>query len=65
MPMIIFEGGKMDREKKKNLIRGLTEAAAKATGIRPQAFTICLHENAPDNIGVGGELLTDVLAREK
>ena len=65
MPIITFEGGKMDREKKKNLIQGLTEAAARATGIRTQAFTICIHENDPDNIGVGGELLTDILAREK
>lgn len=65
MPIIIFEGGKMDREKKKTLIEGLTEAAAKATGIRRQAFTICIHENDPDNIGVGGECLTEMLAREK
>ena len=65
MPMIIFEGGKMDREKKKELIQGLTEAAARATGIRPQAFTICIHENHYDNLGVGGEPLAEVLAREK
>jgi len=64
MPIITFEGGKMDREKKKTLIEGLTETAARVTGIRPQAFTICIHENGPDNIGVGGELLTDLLARE-
>lgn len=64
MPMITIEAGRMDREMKKTLIKGLTDAAAKATGIRPQAFTVCIHENDHDNIGVGGECLADVLARE-
>jgi len=65
MPLIIFEGGKMDLDRKKELIRGLTETAAKVTGIGAQAFTIYIHENDHDNIGVGGQLLTEFLAREK
>lgn len=64
MPLIIYEAGKMDAEKKKELIQGLTETASRVTGIRPQAFTICIHENDYDNFGVGGEVLTDMLARE-
>jgi 4-oxalocrotonate tautomerase len=64
MPLIIFEGGKMDQGKKKELIQGLTGTAAQVTGIRPQAFTIYIHENDHDNIGVGGEVLTQVLAKE-
>ena len=64
MPVIIFEGGKMDLGKKKELVQGLTKAAADATGIHAQAFVICIHENDPDNVGVGGEMLTEVLARE-
>jgi 4-oxalocrotonate tautomerase len=64
MPLLIYEAGKMDVEKKKELIQGLTETAARVTGIRPQAFTICIHENDYDNFGVGGEVLTDILARE-
>jgi 4-oxalocrotonate tautomerase len=63
MPLIMFEGGTMDKDKKKELIQGLTETAAKVTGIRPQAFTIYIHENDHDNIGVGGEVLTEYLAR--
>ena len=64
MPLIVFEGGRMDPDKKKELIQGLTEIAAKVTGIRPQAFITYIHENDYDNIGVGGEVLTEVLARE-
>ena len=63
MPVIIFEGGTMDQGKKKELICELTDAAVKVTGIRPQAFIICIHENPTDNIGVGGECLTEVLAK--
>ena len=65
MPLIVFEGGKMDQEKKRELIRELTDAAARVTGIGAPAFTIYIHENDHDNIGVGGELLTEVLARQK
>jgi 4-oxalocrotonate tautomerase len=64
MPLIIFEGGPMELDKKKELIRELTDAAVKVTGIGAPAFTIYIHENEHDNIGVGGELLTEVLARQ-
>ena len=63
MPVITFEGTKMEMDKKKELIRELTEASVKVTGIGAPAFTIYIHENEHDNIGVGGELLTDILAR--
>jgi 4-oxalocrotonate tautomerase len=65
MPVIIFEGGgKMDKDKKGELIRELTDAAVRVTGIGAPAFTIYIHENEHDNIGVGGELLTEILARQ-
>ena len=65
MPVIIFEGGgKLDKDKKGELIRELTDAAVRVTGIGAPAFTIYIHENEYDNIGVGGELLTDVLKRQ-
>jgi len=63
MPVIIFEGNKLDLDKKKELIRELTQTAAKVTGIGAPAFTIYIHENENDNIGVGGQLLTEYLAR--
>jgi 4-oxalocrotonate tautomerase len=66
MPVIIFEGGgKMDQDKKGELIRELTDAAVRVTGIGAPAFIIYIHENEHDNIGVGGERLTEVLARRE
>ena len=66
MPVIIFEAGNMMAlEKKRELIRELTDAAVKVTGIGAPAFAIYIHENEHDNIGVGGELLTEILARQK
>lgn len=66
MPLIVFEvGGPMAREKKKELVQRLTETASEVTGIAPQAFTIYIHENEHDNIGVGGRVLSEILAERK
>jgi 4-oxalocrotonate tautomerase len=64
MPMMIFEGPVMDVEKKRALVKALTDAASQITGIRREAFTITIHENPHENIGVGGELLPDRMKRE-
>ncbi len=62
--MMTFEGPVMDVEKKRSLVKALAEAASVVTGIRKDAFTIVIHENPHENIGVGGELLPDRLKRE-
>lgn len=62
MPFIKVEAGKMDRETKEKLIVGLTRAASETLGIREEAFTILIKENETDNWGIGGRLLTRVLA---
>ena len=59
MPTIFFYGPKLEKEKKKELIRSFTESASRATGIDKSAFVVYLRESAPDNVGVGGELLED------
>jgi 4-oxalocrotonate tautomerase len=64
MPVIIFEGSRLDLDKKRELIRELTDTAVRVTGIGAPAFTIYIHENEHDNIGVGGELLTEILRRQ-
>lgn len=61
MPLIIFEGPKMPKEKKRELVRLFTEAASRVTGIRKEVITTVIHENDKDNIGAGGELLSDRL----
>ncbi len=64
MPLIIFEGPRMDTDKKRELVRSFAEVASRVTGIRKEVITTVIHENEKENIGVGGELLPDRLARE-
>ena len=64
MPLIIFEGPRMEQEKKRELVRSFAEAASRVTGIRKEVFTTVIHENEPEYIGVGPELLLDKLSRE-
>jgi len=63
MPTIFFYGPKLDKEKKKEMIKSFTETASKVTGIDKSAFVVYLRESTPENVGVGGELLEDRLGR--
>ena len=64
MPTIRFDGPHLSKEQKAELVRDFTEAAAKVTGIRKEAFVVMIRENDPENVGVGGELLVERLKRE-
>jgi 4-oxalocrotonate tautomerase len=48
----------MSKEQKKDLVESFTREAARVTDIPAQAFIILINENDPDNVGVGGELLS-------
>lgn len=61
MPTIFFFGPKLDKEKKKEMIKSFTETASRLTGIEKSAFVVYLRESTPEDVGVGGELLEDVL----
>lgn len=61
MPIITFDGGKLTREQKAELVSQFTETAHKTTGIHKEAFVVIIRENDRENIGVGGELLADRL----
>lgn len=50
----------MSREKKALLVSRMTEIAAEATGLAPESIYVFIKENEPDNVGVGGVLLTDL-----
>jgi 4-oxalocrotonate tautomerase len=65
MPVIVFEGRKLKKEQKEELIRGFTEVAHRVTGIPKEAFTVFLKENEPDNVGVGGEPLSKRLLKQE
>ena len=59
MPTVFFYGPKLDKDKKREMIRSFTETASKLTGIDKSAFVVYLRESSPENVGVGGELLED------
>ncbi len=59
MPVIFFYGPELEKEKKRELIKSFTESASKATGIDKNAFLVFLRPTSRDNVGVGGELLSD------
>jgi 4-oxalocrotonate tautomerase len=65
MPTIFFYGPELDDAKKKELIGDCTKTASRLTGIPESAFQIYLRSSSPDNVGVGGELLREMLERQK
>lgn len=65
MPFIKFEGGKIDKEKKEKLISEFTRVASETLGIPEDAFIVLIKENEMDNWGIGGKVLTKVLAERE
>lgn len=59
MPVITLEGAKLTKEQKSKLVKELTASAAKIMNASEQAFIVLLKENEKENIGVGGQLLSD------
>jgi len=59
MPTIFFYGPKLTTEKKKTLIKEFTEAASNATGLPQSSFVVYLRDVAREDVGVGGELLSE------
>jgi 4-oxalocrotonate tautomerase len=55
----------MSKEQKKDLVESFTREAARVTGIPTQAFIVLINENDPDNVGVGGELLSGRMAKKQ
>jgi 4-oxalocrotonate tautomerase len=57
MPTIMVEGPPMDIDRKRELVKRLSEAAAEVYGIGH--ITVLIRENPPENVGLGGKLLAD------
>jgi 4-oxalocrotonate tautomerase len=66
MPNINIDGPIIkDIEKKKLLVKEMTDAAVKAYGLPREAIVVLIKENPPENVGVGGKLLADRIKKEK
>ncbi|MDY6959504.1 MAG: 4-oxalocrotonate tautomerase DmpI [Halobacteriota archaeon] len=60
MPNITIDGPELkDIDAKRELVKSITGAASKAYGIPKEAFVILIKESAPENVAIGGTLLTD------
>ena len=59
MPVITFETPQINKAQKQQLVKEFTESAAKITGIPEAGFYVFIKENELDNVGVGGQLLSD------
>lgn len=59
MPVITLEMAPLTIEQKRELAQELTNSAAKITGLPKESFYVFIRENCLDNLGVGGELLSD------
>ena len=57
MPLIVVNGPNIDLEKKRQLVKAITDAATGVYGNIP--ITVLIKENPPENVGVNGELLVD------
>lgn len=60
MPAITVEGPRIkDIEVKRSLVKEMTDAAAKAYGLPAKIMVVLIKENLPENVGVGGQLISD------
>jgi 4-oxalocrotonate tautomerase len=61
MPAIIVEGPKADLNTKKELVRRLTEVVREVYGVKH--VSVIIHEVELENVGVDGELLSEIIGR--
>jgi 4-oxalocrotonate tautomerase len=59
MPVITVETGRLNKEQKVRLVKDLTTTAANIMDVNEQAIIVFLKENESENIGFGGQLLSN------
>ena len=59
MPLITMKIAPLPKEQKKELAQKMTRLASEITGIPEPAFTMFVEEYPPENIAVGGTLLSE------
>lgn len=65
MPTIFFYGPRLEKEKRRELIRSFTQKVSELTGIEEGAVVVYLRPSDPEDVGVGGELLEDRFKRQQ
>ncbi|GAB6138688.1 4-oxalocrotonate tautomerase DmpI [Halanaerobaculum tunisiense] len=59
MPIIDFNGPELSKEQKQELVKKFTEAASEVVELPEEAFIVEINEIPLENVGVGGELLSE------
>jgi len=60
MPIITWEGGKLSKEQKKELIHRFTEVAAEVTKVPSKFYSVIVRELADENLGFAGETVEEM-----
>jgi len=64
MPIITVEVPHADVERKRQLVKELTDSVSKIYKISSEHITVLIKENSAENIGVSGELLSDRMKKQ-
>jgi len=60
MPRVTIEGPKIDNlEIKRVLMKEITDALEKAYSLPRQTYIVLIKENLPENVSVGGQLISE------
>ena len=66
MPTATCDGPPVqDLEKKRALVGEITDALERYYGFPREAYVVVIKENPNENVGVGGELIADRIARRR
>jgi len=60
MPVVIVESNKINIEKKRELVKSITEITAKVYELPENTVTVLIKELERENIGVSGKLLSEI-----
>lgn len=60
MPVINYQGTRLSREQKQELIKKFTEIAMEVTKTPAQFFSVTIQEFEDDSLGIGGKTVTQI-----
>ena len=60
MPIISWEGGKLSKEQKKDLIQKFTEVAVEITKVPAKFYSVVIREQQDENLGFAGETVEEI-----
>ncbi|MTI96159.1 MAG: 4-oxalocrotonate tautomerase family protein [Firmicutes bacterium] len=65
MPFVFVDCGQTDATTKAKLIEKITASTSEVLSMPKENIFVVIRENNPDNVGVGGKTLTEVVAQRK